>query len=78
MLTLFEPWRTGLHLKDNDGTWSDAFDNYEFSQHHKKIISNMNICYECLDAQDDFHAQIKKGLLAMPSWAFGKSDICRT
>ena len=28
----------------------------------------MNICYECIDARDDFHAQMKKGTTSMPSW----------
>jgi hypothetical protein len=50
MLTLFKPWRSSLHLKDDDGTWSDAFDKYQFSEPHKEIMSNMNIHYECLDA----------------------------
>ena len=64
-----------MHLKDNNGTWSDAFDNHQFSQAHQQIINNMNIQYECLDAQDDFHAQMKKGVWAMPSWAASESDI---
>ena len=75
MLTLFKPWRSGLDLKNDDGTWSDAFDNYLFSPYHQKIMGNMNIRYECLDARDDFHAQMKKGLLAAPSWATGEDNM---
>ncbi|KAF8231101.1 hypothetical protein L208DRAFT_1143341, partial [Tricholoma matsutake] len=61
MLTLFRPWRTGLHLKHENDTWNDAFIKYSFSKCQKEIMANMNIQYECLDAQDDFHAQMKKG-----------------
>lgn len=35
----------------------------------------MNIRYECLDARDDFHAQMKKGTTSMPSWAEPGSEI---
>jgi hypothetical protein len=28
----------------------------------------MNIHYECLDAQDDFHAQMKKNAISLPTW----------
>jgi hypothetical protein len=75
MLTLFKPWRSGFHLKDDAATWSDAFDNYQSSQPHKQIINNMNIHYECLDAQDDFHAQMKKGLVAASSWAMDETNM---
>jgi hypothetical protein len=30
-------------------------------------MKNMNIRYECLDARDDFHAQMKKGAASIPS-----------
>ena len=35
----------------------------------------MNIHYECLDARDDFHAQMKKGNTSMPSWAEPGTEI---
>lgn len=35
----------------------------------------MNICYECMDAQDDFHAQMQKGATSMPHWAEQGSGI---
>jgi hypothetical protein len=69
MLTLFKPWRSGSDLKNDAGTWNDAFDNYQFSPHHIQFMSNMNIHYECLDARDDFHAQMKKGLVTTSNWA---------
>ena len=69
MLTLFRPWKTGLNLKNDDDTWNDAFMSHKFSKHQREIMANMNIRYECLDAQDDFHAQMKKGLVSMPNWA---------
>ena len=28
----------------------------------------MNIQYECLNAQDDFHAQMKKGMQMLGQW----------
>jgi hypothetical protein len=68
MLTLFKPWRTGLDLKCTDNMWDDAFKKFIFSDRQKSIMANMNIRYECLDARDDFHAQMKKGEILMPSW----------
>ena len=32
-------------------------------------MKNMNIRYECLDACDDFHAQMQKGASMLPGWA---------
>ena len=32
-------------------------------------MKNMNLRYECLDACDDFHAQMRKGTIAMPTLA---------
>ena len=60
MLTLFKPWRTGGDLKLDGQTWNDAYDAYEFCDRHKKIMKNLNLRYECLDARDDFHADLKK------------------
>ncbi|KAF5314576.1 hypothetical protein D9611_007202 [Ephemerocybe angulata] len=60
MLTLFAPWRNGIDLKSSDETWSAAYARYPFSERHGSIIRNMNIRYECYDARDDYHAQIKK------------------
>ena len=35
----------------------------------------MNICYKCLDAHDDFHAQMRKGTVKMPSWAEESNNL---
>ena len=69
MLTLFRPWRNGLDLKSERNTWDDAFTLYEFSPRQLILMKNMNLRYECLDARDDFHAQMRKGSVNMPAWA---------
>ena len=59
MLTLFKPWRTGHDLKSADETWEQAFNKYAFSSFQKTLMSNFNLRYECLDARDDYSAQLK-------------------
>ena len=59
MLTLFKPWRTGYDLKNADETWEYAFNNYNFSSKQINLMKNFNLRYECLDARDDYSAQIK-------------------
>jgi PIF1-like helicase len=59
MLTLFKPWRTGYDLKSTDETWEHAFDNYIFSDRQMNLMKNFNLRYECLDARDDYSAQMK-------------------
>jgi PIF1-like helicase/Helitron helicase-like domain at N-terminus len=66
MLTFFKPWRTGLDLKDKEISWDETFLSHTFSPRHKDLMKNMNIRYECLDSQDDFHAQMKKGVTSIP------------
>ncbi|HXP51396.1 MAG TPA: AAA family ATPase, partial [Bacteroidia bacterium] len=61
MLTLFKPWRTGKDLKNLNQSWDDAFMSHNFSSKQQKIMDNFNVRYECLDARDDFSAQLKKG-----------------
>ena len=68
MLTLFKPWRSGLELKTQEQTWDDAFSAHGFSTEQKNIMRNMNIRYECLDARDDFHAQLNKESAGIGSW----------
>ncbi|KAF5365901.1 hypothetical protein D9615_010738 [Tricholomella constricta] len=70
MLTLFKPWRSGLDLRGNHGSWEEAFLAANFSLRHQTYMKNFNIQYECMDAQDDFHAQLKKGnnTAHLPSW----------
>ena len=59
MLTLFKPWRTGYDLKGTNETWEHAFDNYNFANRQMNLMNNFNLCYECLDARDDYSAQMK-------------------
>jgi PIF1-like helicase len=67
-LTLFKPWHTGHDLRQNSELWNEAFTAYNFGTWPTQLMHNMNIHYECLDAQDDFHAQMKKGTMSLPSW----------
>ena len=68
MLTLFKPWRSGLELKTQEQSWDDAFSTQTFSTRQKDIMRNLNIRYECLDARDDFHAQMTKEDVGFNSW----------
>lgn len=60
MLTFFRPWRSGKDLKEKTESWEEAFSRYEVKDKAKRLMLNFNLRYECLDAQDDFHAQLKK------------------
>jgi uncharacterized protein DUF6570/helitron helicase-like protein/PIF1-like helicase len=75
MLALFKPWRSGLDLRCQTESWDDAFLSHTFSSRQLEVMKNMNIRYECLDARDDFHAQMKKGAASMPSWAESGPEI---
>lgn len=59
ILTFFSPWRQGLDLKSSGETWASAFERHSFSERHLKIVDNMKIRFECYDARDDYHAQLK-------------------
>jgi hypothetical protein len=61
MLTFFRPWRTGKDLKSEDQSWDDAFKTYTFNTRQLDIMKYFNVRYECLDARDDYAAQMKKG-----------------
>ena len=61
MLTLFKPWRSGLDLKTRAQSWDDAFSTHKFLAKHMDVMRNLHIRYECLDARDDFHAQLTRG-----------------
>ena len=62
MLTLFKPWRSGSDLKGSStSSWEDSFQGHSFQDDEKDMMKNFNIRYECLDARDDFRAQLKKG-----------------
>jgi hypothetical protein len=63
MLTLFKPWRRGFDLKSSaQATWDDVFNDHKFETHQLQLMKNFNIRYECLDARDDYRAQLKKGI----------------
>lgn len=59
--SLFKPWRTGHDLKGDSQSWDEAFQSHEFSDRQQQIMKNFNIKYECLDARDDYRAQLKRG-----------------
>ncbi|TFK62680.1 hypothetical protein BDN72DRAFT_776818, partial [Pluteus cervinus] len=61
MLVLFKPWRKGYNLKQEMETWEDAFEVFKFSPRHSRIIKHINIRHECLDAADDYAAQLRAG-----------------
>jgi hypothetical protein len=62
MLTIFKPWRSGLDLKRSPTvTWVEEFANHNFRHSELAIMKNFNIRYECLDARDDYRAQLKNG-----------------
>jgi len=53
-------------LKTKDQSWDESFLSHNFSDRQKKLMENFNIKYECLDARDDFHAQLHKGSATLP------------
>jgi len=61
MLTFFKPWRTGKDLKSENQKWDDAFKSHMFNNRQLDIMKIFNVRYECLDARDDYAAQMKKG-----------------
>ena len=63
MLTLFKHWRRGFDLKNSaQATWDDIFNNHKFGTQQLQLMKIFNIRYECLDAHDDYCAQLKKGI----------------
>ncbi|KAH7906416.1 hypothetical protein BJ138DRAFT_1016259, partial [Hygrophoropsis aurantiaca] len=71
MLTLFAPWRSGAQLKPESLTWMEQFEEYSFSLREREIMKFFNVRYECLDARDDYSAQLKEdqGKIPPPEWA---------
>jgi len=41
-------------------SWHKAFEQHSFSKEHIALIDNFHIKYECLDARDDYGAQLAK------------------
>ena len=77
MLTLFKPWRSGKDLKSADQTWDETFNHHNFTFRQQQLMKNFNLRYECIDARDDYSAQLQdetnSGLF--PSWA--SSDVLK-
>jgi len=48
-------------LKDEENSWDKTFTNYKFTDRQMEVMNYFNLRYECLDARDDFSAQLKKG-----------------
>ncbi len=73
MLTLFKPWRTGHDMKqDTTTSWEEVFHAHAFSDFHTKIMSNFNLRYECLDARDDYRAEMLQEVAQdLPAWMDG-------
>ena len=70
MLVFFKPWHTGSELKQQDQTWDDTFHAHKFTPRQQQLMKNFNLRHECLDAWDDFHAQLRKGdNTFIPSWS---------
>jgi hypothetical protein len=67
MLVLFKPWRRGNDLKVEQ-TWNTAFQEFEFTQQERCYMCNFNVRYKCLDAHDDYRAQMKRGIPVTGSW----------
>ena len=77
MLTFFKPWRTGNDLKESNTTWDEEFNKYKFTAQQNQLMQNFNIRYECLDARDDYRAQMKKGVdpLFVGSWENATDNV---
>ena len=68
MLALFKPWRSGVDLKRVDQTWDIAFQAFEFTSQQRRYMQNFNVRYECLDARDDYRAQMRGSNPIVGSW----------
>ena len=76
MNIFFKPWHTGNDLKALNATWDEEFSKYKFTAQQNQFIQNFNIRYECLDARDDYHAQMKMGVdpLFVGNWEDTNND----
>ncbi|KAF8886172.1 hypothetical protein BD779DRAFT_1441926, partial [Infundibulicybe gibba] len=75
MLSFFKPWRSGKALKSKEESWDTAFLRYRFSKRQEELMVNFNLRYECLDARDDFQAQLRAGAVNAPNWIDGRDDV---
>ena len=74
MLTLFVPWRTGKDLKQEGQSWDESFTTHNFTKRQKDIMKFFNIKYECLDARDDYSANMKKNDEKLSHWVSDPND----
>ena len=75
MLVLFKPWRQGTDLKTADQLWDEEFQAHSFSKEQIWYMCNFNVRYECLDARDDYRAQMKKtGDTIIGSWVVNQDE----
>ncbi|EPS96743.1 hypothetical protein FOMPIDRAFT_1129824, partial [Fomitopsis schrenkii] len=58
MLVFFKPggWRDGNDVIGPHDSWTAAFAATSFPESAMKVMNNMNVLYECLDARDDYSA----------------------
>lgn len=68
MLALFKPWRSGKDLKKEGFSWHLVFEEHTFTNWEIALMNNFNLHYECLDAWDDYRAQLKAGHDIETSW----------
>ncbi|PBK94417.1 hypothetical protein ARMGADRAFT_876297, partial [Armillaria gallica] len=47
---------------------TQAFMSFKFTSYQLDIMKNFNLRYECLDACDNFRAELKKGTTEAPGW----------
>ncbi|KIK53153.1 hypothetical protein GYMLUDRAFT_146703, partial [Collybiopsis luxurians FD-317 M1] len=56
MLIFFKPWRSPSDLREDNQSWSQAFEAFIKTQcdvQTRKIINNMQLLHECRDSRDD-------------------------
>ncbi|THV03164.1 hypothetical protein K435DRAFT_571647, partial [Dendrothele bispora CBS 962.96] len=76
MLALFKPWRNGFDLRENvHPDWRSAFNSHRFTERDRTLMKNFNIRYECLDARDDFRAQLKSNPDLVNSWDDNEDEL---
>ncbi|KAH6867295.1 hypothetical protein BKA70DRAFT_1070243, partial [Coprinopsis sp. MPI-PUGE-AT-0042] len=74
ILTLFRPWSSGLELKDDTQLWDEAFQAHSFDPYTQRLIDNLNLKYECMDAKDRLKSQHKKKYRAALGLPAGEDD----
>ena len=61
MTIIFKPWRQPSDLKEDDQSWTNAFEAARFHTRISKIIKNMNVENECKDARDSYNHRKRSG-----------------